>query len=70
MSHRNPLYCHKQNPGEVTRAQFPLVSCHKQNPGEVTAAQLGLGIMARAFARAVTKVKTAAKAKIAKRKKK
>lgn len=46
MSQRNPLYCHKQNPGDVTRAQFPLVFCHKQNPGEVTAGLLGLAAAA------------------------
>lgn len=53
MSLRNPLYCHKQNPGEVARAQFPLVFCHKQNPGEVTAGLLGLAAAAgaRALAR-------------------
>lgn len=63
MSQRNPLYCHKQNPGEVARAQFPLTYCHKQNPGEVTAGQLGLGIMARAFAKATTAKKALAKKK-------
>lgn len=70
MSHRNPAYCHKQNPGEVTRAQFPLVFCPKQNPGEVTATLLGLAAaVASSPARRPKPAKPAKKGKAAGKKK-